>query len=43
METLIVGLLLMVLTAQGAVWYKLGKVESCLHGHLSGHDKEHKV
>jgi hypothetical protein len=37
MEALIVGLLLLVLSAQGAVWYKLGRLESRLNGHLARH------
>ena len=35
MEPLIVGLLLMVLSAQGALWYKLRRLESRLNGHLA--------
>ncbi|MFQ5826177.1 MAG: hypothetical protein ACE5IA_02360 [Dehalococcoidia bacterium] len=34
MDTLVLGLLLLVLSAQGAVWYKLGKVEAEIKNHL---------
>ena len=37
MEALTIGLLLMVLSAQGAVWYKLGRLESRVNGPLAQH------
>ena len=42
MEPLIIGLLLMVLSAQGAVWYKLGRLESRVNGHLAQHQEERR-
>lgn len=37
MEALVVSLLLLVLGTQGAVWYKLGRVEQRLKDHLNQH------
>ena len=37
MDSLILSLLLLVLGAQGAVWYKLGRVEQRLKDHLNYH------
>lgn len=40
MEALTIGLLLMVLSAQGAVWYKLGRLESRVNSHIAHHKGE---
>lgn len=34
MQALVIALLLLVISAQGAVWYKLGRLEARLKAHL---------
>jgi len=40
MDGAILGLLLAVLSAQGLVWYKLGRVEQRLNDHLQYHKRK---
>ena len=40
MEGIIVTLLAVLVSAQGAIWYKLGKVETQMKVHLNSHQKE---
>jgi len=37
-DSLVVALMLTVLLAQGAIWYKVGRVESLIDSHLRQHE-----
>lgn len=37
MEAIAVSLILLIVAAQGAIWYKLGRIESAVNGHLRDH------
>ena len=39
MDPVVLTLLGLVLSAQGLVWYKLGRVEQLIKSHLNHHDK----
>lgn len=39
MEALVIGMLILVLSAQGGIWYKLGRLETLVNGHLKDHTK----
>jgi hypothetical protein len=40
MEALIISLLLLVIGAQGGLWYKIGRVEVKLAEHIRQHNRE---
>lgn len=39
MEALAIALLVLVLSAHGGLWYKMGRVEPLVNGHLKEHEK----